>query len=91
MIRLELWDGVRGEEERNRLAHMDRSLPRLTIVDGTWELACDYGSRSRAAGLTVPASELLIFACARLHGAEIESADKHFGLLEKLGLPVVRR
>ena len=62
MIRLELWSGVRGEEERRKLAHMDAVIPRMPITDEVWALACKYASVARASGLTVPASDLAIYA-----------------------------
>ena len=84
MVRLELWAGVRGQQERHRLEQMEAVLPNLPIVDRTWEVARDYASRARKSGLTVPSADLLIFACSKLHAVEIECADKHFALLKQL-------
>lgn len=84
MVRIELWNGVRGESEKRRLRELDADLPRLEITSEVWDEACSVGLLARAAGLTVPASDLVIFACARTHRAGLEHNDKHFDLLAKL-------
>jgi len=86
-IRLELWNGARGHAEQSRLKDFDAELPRLPIDEPTWELACSIARKARQAGLTIPAIDLLIFACARRHGAAIEHSDEHFKHLEKLATP----
>lgn len=40
--------------------------------------------RAPTAGLTIPAADILIVACARHHGGGIESTDAHFAVLAKL-------
>lgn len=85
MIRLELWNGARGENEKRALREFEGVLPDLEVGPEVWEVASDLARRARAAGLTVPAADLLIVACARHHGVEIESLDAHFAELEKLG------
>jgi len=84
MIRLELWNGARGENEKRALREFEGVLPDLEVGPQVWEVASDLARRARAAGLTVPAADLLIVACARHHGVEIESLDAHFAELEKL-------
>lgn len=84
MIRLELWGGVRNDLERQALDRLDQTLPRLPITNEVWNSAVVYASKSRAAGLTVPAADLLIFACAKAYGAGLEHADRHYELLESL-------
>jgi predicted nucleic acid-binding protein len=84
MVRLELWNGVRNDRERKALQQLDASLPRLAIDGTVWNSAADLASHSRAAGFTIPATDLLIFACARTHGAAIEHNDQHYDLLSRL-------
>jgi predicted nucleic acid-binding protein len=84
MIRLELWNGARGENEKRALREFEGVLSDLEVGPQVWEVASDLARRARAAGLTVPAADLLIVACARHHGVEIESLDAHFAELEKL-------
>jgi len=84
MIRLELWSGVRNDVERKALDQLDKTLPRFPITSDVWNAAVAYGSKARAAGLTVPAPDLLIFACAKAYMARVEHADHHYELLERL-------
>lgn len=84
MVRLELWSGVRGGAEKKRLAEIDAELRLLPIDQVVWDQARQLAIKARALGVTVPNTDLLIFACARAHGAGIEAADKHFGMLERV-------
>ncbi len=83
-MRLELWAGVGGEEERKTLRDFEDHLPDLGITDAIWEEACELASRCRAAGKSAPASDLLIAACARHHRIPVETADAHFDFLMQL-------
>jgi predicted nucleic acid-binding protein len=84
MIRLELWNGARGESEKRALREFQAVLPELELGPEVWEAANELSRRARAAGLTVPAADLLIVACANYHRVEIESLDAHFAELQKL-------
>ncbi len=84
MVRLELWNGARGTNERTRLSDFDRVLHRFPIDDKVWEEACRTAVAAREKGLTVPNADLLIFACAQRHGVTLDHCDKHFDKLEKL-------
>ena len=81
LVQLELWNGARGEHEHKVLCDFTRVLPELLIDDEVWEAAYDLARRTRAQGITVPAVEMIIAACARRHGAALESADSDFDLL----------
>lgn len=78
LVRLELWIGAGGERERRVLREFERLIPELSIDTDVWSEACDLARRCRAAGVTVPASDVLIAACARHHGADVEHADGDF-------------
>ncbi|HEY5553033.1 MAG TPA: PIN domain-containing protein [Opitutaceae bacterium] len=84
MIRLELWNGARGESEKRALREFEEVLTDLEVVPKVWETAFDLARRAGKAGLTVPAANLLIVACARHHRVEVESTDSHFAELKKL-------
>ncbi|HRQ88679.1 MAG TPA: PIN domain-containing protein, partial [Bacteroidia bacterium] len=84
VVRLELWAGVGVDPERRVLRVFEQRIPELSITDDVWQLACDLADRSRRAGTTVPPNDLLIAACARHHGVEVEAADAHFEFLRKL-------
>ena len=84
MIKLELWNGAAGDREKKVLRDMERALPELAINDDVWKSSFELARRARAKGITVPASDLLIAACARAHAARLESSDSDFELLAKL-------
>lgn len=84
IVRLELWAGVSTEQERAALREYEQRIPELAINDEIWQSACDLADRCRKAGKRVPANDLLIAACARYHGVELESADAHFDFLKTL-------
>ena len=84
MVRLEIWAGVGSEGERRALREYEAALPNLAIDDDVWQTAFDLASRARQAGKTIPSSDILIYACARHHGTEVEHADAHFEMLATL-------
>jgi len=59
-------------------------LPDLSINEDVWDAACRIARDARVLGVTVPAIDLVIAACAHVHGATIESADDHFQLLQRV-------
>lgn len=77
MVRLELWSGVGGDSEREALEQLDRVLPRMPINDVVWDSAAKLASKARLTGLSIPASDLLIYACATTYGLPIEHVDAH--------------
>ena len=81
MVRLEIWAGVGNEREQRVLREYEAVVAELPIDAEVWQAACDLASRTRRAGKTVPASDILICACARRHGVAIEHADAHFDML----------
>ena len=85
-VRLELWRGVTNDAERKTLRRYEALLPDYEITVETWEEAIRLADRSRAAGVTVPLADLLIFACATLNELEIaHDDDHHFEALAKVG------
>jgi predicted nucleic acid-binding protein len=84
-VRLELWRGVTNDVERKTLRRYEALLPEYEITADTWTRAIRLADRGRAAGVTVPLADLLIFACAQLNELEIAHDDEHFDALAKLG------
>jgi predicted nucleic acid-binding protein len=80
IIRLEVWNGA-GERDRKTLLDFERNLPELPIIADVWNLACGIAQKARKVGVTVPASDVLIAACARFHNASLEHADPDFDRL----------
>jgi hypothetical protein len=56
----------------------------LAIDDNVWAVSFDLGRRARAKGISVPATDILIAACALHHGAAIETCDSDFDMLNSL-------
>jgi predicted nucleic acid-binding protein len=78
LVRLELWNGASGDRDRRILRDFEDVLPELVIDDEVWTTAYELARRARAAGVSAPATDVLIAACARRHGAEVETADSDF-------------
>ena len=83
MVRLELWAGAQAKE-LPRLEEMRRNIHDLETTEPVWETAYDLARRTRAKGFTLFATDLLIAACARIHGADLVHRDKHFDQLKML-------
>ena len=84
MIRLELWNGARGEREKAVLRDMEATIPDLDITPAVWQLAMRLAREARGKGLTIPSTDMLVAACARQYGAELEHADAHFAQIANL-------
>jgi len=83
-VRLELWRGVTNDVERKTLRHYEALLPNYEISPEVWDRAIQLADRGRSAGVTVPLTDLLIFACAKLNGLVVAHHDSHFDELAKL-------
>ena len=84
MVRLELWNGAGGEREKKALGDFERLLPELEIDDEVWRGTYELARKARSAGVSVPATDLLIAACAKRHDADLEHSDSDFTQLAKL-------
>lgn len=82
-VRLELWAGAQARE-MPRLEELRRTIHDLEISEPVWKDAYELARHTRAKGFTIPASDLLIAACARFHGVEILHVDKHFDAIANL-------
>ncbi len=84
IVRLELWNGAGGDREKKALREFERLLPELGIDDDGWRDAYELARKARSGGVTIPATDLLIAACARRHEADLEHSDSDFDQFEKL-------
>ena len=84
VVRLELWRGGTSDAERKTLRRYEALLPDYAMSPDVWERAVRLADRGRAAGVTAPLADLLIFACAQVHGLEIAHDDGHFDDLARL-------
>jgi predicted nucleic acid-binding protein len=76
MIRLELWNGVGGSQDRKNVQELEETVVHLETDARVWDLGIGLARRARA--------DLLIAACALRHGLEVDSTDSHFKMLDKL-------
>jgi predicted nucleic acid-binding protein len=81
IVRLELWNGARGELERRVLREMETELVSLKIDEPVWNRAIAMASAARTRGISVPSTDLLVAACAQHYGVALEHADSHFDLI----------
>ncbi len=83
-VRLELWAGVGSDADRRLLRAYEQCIPDMAIIDEVWEKAFRLADVCCRSGKTVPPHDILIAACARHHGLEMEHDDFHFDLLREL-------
>lgn len=84
LVRLELWNGAGGNRDRRILREFEAALPELPMDDAVWNAAYELARRARSTGISVPATDILIAACARRHQAGLETADTDFERLSGL-------
>ena len=78
MVRLELWNGARSNRDKKALRDFQKHLPELAMTSEVWELAYTLAEKTRGAGATIPAADILIAACAKFYGVELEHSDSDF-------------
>jgi predicted nucleic acid-binding protein len=83
IILLELWNGARGGYERSQLVKLEEGIPILSTDDQVWSKSRELARLCRSGGVTVPATDLIVFACAKRHEAALEYHDEHFELIER--------
>jgi predicted nucleic acid-binding protein len=84
MVAVELSMGVGSEKDRRDVEELCELLISLPIDESVWAEAMHLGRVCRRVGRPVPASDLVIAACARVHGARIEAADAHFEVISSI-------
>ena len=85
IVRLELWNGAGGDREKKVLREFERLIPDLAITPEVWNEACALARRCRSAGVSAPATDVLIAACAGHYGATLEHVDTDFDLIAAAG------
>jgi len=76
--------GTRRCAELAWLRKLERDIHKAAIDDEVWSAAHALARRCRKAGVTVPATDLLIAACARHHGAESLHRDADFAQIARV-------
>lgn len=78
LVAVELWNGVRVGKERKALDELEGELSLIPLDANVWKLARKLAFRCRQSGVTAPANDIVIAACAATHGVDLEHCDKHF-------------
>jgi predicted nucleic acid-binding protein len=86
MVRIELWNGARSARDHRLLREIEEQLDTVATTPEVWAGARALARSSRAQGLTLPAADLLIAACAEHNGLELLHRDAHFDQLAALGV-----
>ena len=81
IVILELWNGTRGGQERSKLRRITETLDRVPTTQTVWKTANTLATVCREKGVTVPATDLLVAATARVHELDLLEADRHFRLI----------
>jgi predicted nucleic acid-binding protein len=87
LIAVELWSGVRVGHERKALDELEGELASFALDADVWRLARKLAFRSRQSGITAPASDIIIAACAANYDLELEHCDSHFDKI----LPIAKK
>lgn len=87
LVLLELWNGARGTAEARMLRDLEADIEVVPIDAAVWATATDLARGCRAAGVTVPATDLLVAACAARHSLELLHRDAHFDDIARVARP----
>ncbi|HEX3530326.1 MAG TPA: PIN domain-containing protein [Thermoanaerobaculia bacterium] len=84
MVRLELWNGLGDDRERKWLREVEQAVESVPTDATVWREATRLAVEARRKGLSVPATDLLIEACSRVHKLEILHRDSHLDRLASI-------
>ncbi len=84
MVLLELSNGLRRAGERRFLRQLEELVDTVPTTVAVWSEARALAERARRRGMTVPSTDLLVFATARVHGLALLHRDAHFDQLTEI-------
>lgn len=87
MVAVELWNGARGDYEKQKLSELEREVICLQTTQEVWQMARVLAQKCRKEGQTVPSADLVIAACALQHKVDIEHCDSHVEVILKISVP----
>jgi predicted nucleic acid-binding protein len=79
-----------NERKRRALLQSFAAFHRIALSDGDFDLAASLGFELRRHGRTVPATDLIVAACAIRAGAELLHVDNHFDTIAGISDLAVR-
>lgn len=78
---LEIYQGIRGKKEQERLEDSRKSCVWLTFDKACWIEAATTARACQRAGVNVPFGDILVHACAVRYGVELRERDRHFAMI----------
>lgn len=81
VVAVELWNGAKGNYEKQKLAELENEITCLQTTPEVWRMARVLAQKCRQAGQTVPSTDLVITACAIYHKVGIEHCDTHIDFI----------
>jgi predicted nucleic acid-binding protein len=66
------------------LRDLEGELEVVDIDDAVWSTARDLARACRSAGVTAPATDLLVAACAARHSLGLLHHDRHFDAIARV-------
>ncbi len=83
LVLLELWNGAQGASEHRILRELEAVVEKVPTPPAIWKAASELARICRGAGVSAPATDILIAACAEHHDLEILHRDSHFNLIAR--------
>lgn len=77
MIRLELWNGAQGSQEKAMLLQLEKDVHCLSSTREVWNTSFVMARHCRSKGKSYPSTDLLIAAHALYYKVRLESMDAH--------------
>jgi predicted nucleic acid-binding protein len=84
LVLLELWNGAQGADEHRILRELEQTIEKVPTSPAVWEVACELARMCRKAGITAPATDVLIAACAAHYKLEILHRDAHLNQIARV-------
>lgn len=84
LVLLELWNGAQGEPEKRLLRDLEQLVRCVETSEPVWKRARELAELCRSSGLTVPAADLIVAACADFHGLDLLHKDDHLHQIARL-------
>lgn len=84
IILLELWNGAGNQQQRKHIQSLENNLQTLPQNKAVWKTAKTLATKARAKGLSIPSTDLLIYATSQIHKTTLLHQDKHFNWLAQI-------
>jgi predicted nucleic acid-binding protein len=84
LIVVELWNGARGDYEKQKLRELENEIICIETTPEVWDKAKSLARKCRLSGQTIPVADLIITACAICHKTDIEHCDEHIDSILKI-------